>query len=77
MRRGLKVSEWHNWGDDWPTWQDVDRHVEVLTKNEWYRGRLIVEDTVFDGEDEIPLYAVETPSGLELQFADHEAWRFA
>jgi len=62
---------------DWPDWKDVGRRVEVeLECGETVLGELFVDDFFFDGEGEVPIFAVRTDDGKERGFAANKRWRF-
>jgi hypothetical protein len=62
------------WRTDWPDWGDCGKRVEVeLHDGGRALGRLAA-DVWFTGEDEIPLFVIETEAG-EVSFATMTRWR--
>jgi hypothetical protein len=68
---------WHEWGGpEWPGWHDAGRHVEVLEGDKTVAGELFVDDFIFDGEDELPIFAVRDADGVEHSFSGCDRFRY-
>lgn len=64
-------------GSIWPDWRDAGRMVEAKTDDgRIISGRLNVEDFVFDGQDECPVWQIVDSEGSGFNFVDMEFWRF-
>ena len=62
---------------DWPTWKDAGKRVEVrLSGDVIVRGNLVITDLFFDGEEEIPIFYVESDDVVLHNFADNIRWKF-
>ena len=67
--------EWDTRGA--PDWRDDDRRVEVeYGDGRRVQGNLFIEDVIFLGDDEAPIYRVRADDGTEHSFVDYERWRF-
>lgn len=63
--------------DPWPDWRDAGKRVELrMPDGQILRGELIIEDVFFNGEDEIPMFAVTLDDGSRASFVDAEEWKF-
>jgi hypothetical protein len=66
------VSEWLDYT---PGWRDSGQ-VELLRKDATVaKGKLIIDDVEFDGEDEHPVWKLILEDGSESSIWDFEGWR--
>lgn len=65
------------WASGWPDWRDIHRRVLVVWGDgESFEGVLGLEDHLFTGEEEIPLFDVTASDGRRRSFGDCTHWRF-
>jgi hypothetical protein len=61
---------------EWPDWKDVGRQIQLtMPDGESVIGRLCA-DEFWTGEDEIPVFMVETLDGRCVSFAEADHWEF-
>lgn len=61
----------------WPDWQDGGKRVEVTYDDgSTVVGTLFVADFHFDGEDEVPHFALRLNDGTIGEFVTNKSWKF-
>lgn len=62
--------------DSWPDWCDGGKSVEIRIGCHLIVGKLYVGDFFFNGEEEVPLFEVQTEHGINYYFSSQDDWRF-
>jgi hypothetical protein len=62
---------------NWPDWKDSGAYVEVdFGDGCVIKGKLVIAEVFFDGEEEIPVFDVKDAEGLLHNFANNTHWKF-
>jgi len=60
--------------DHLPDWQDVNKRISVLKGTMTLSGTLCAE-AFFTGEDEVPVFYVQTDDGQRLSLYEMDGWK--
>lgn len=59
-------------GEDWPDWKDSGRRCSIIIDGNVVFGEVVADDFFFTGEEEIPIFHINTDDGRRLHFCDHD-----
>lgn len=69
-----KLMDWTE--TDWPNWTDAQKRVEIQKDDGTIiKGVLEIDEVLFDGESEVPVFIVRDDVGNKRSFADNKRWR--
>ena len=56
----------------WPDWKDSGRRCSILIDGAVVMGEVVADDVFFTGEEEVPIFNINTDDGRYLSYPDYE-----